>query len=173
MRKTTAMRRHHLAALLVPLLSACATTPQPIAGGPFLNITPQFAQQQNVVGERVRWGGIIIEVVPGKQETCFEVLAKPLDSNGQPWRTDKVEGRFVACAPGIFDPAIHSPGRELTVVGTLKTPLACKLGDHEYRCAYLPAEALYLWPKRDYYGDPYWYDPFWGRSRYPGPYYRW
>ncbi|MEW5943931.1 MAG: Slp/YeaY family lipoprotein [Pseudomonadota bacterium] len=164
------MRRYLFASLALLLLSACATVPAPIAGGPFLPITAKLAQEQNVVGERVRWGGIILSTTTGKQETCFEVLSRPLDSIGQPWRTDKTDGRFVGCTPEFHDPAIYAPGREITMVGTLQAPLVCKVGEYEYRCASLRVESLYLWPLRDNYGVPYYYDPFWDPYRYP--YYR-
>src|SRR5487761_2187579 len=66
------------------ILSACATEPSSLSGGPFANFTPQQTLTRDAVGSLVRWGGTILSVTPGKNETCFQVLGRPLDSSSRP-----------------------------------------------------------------------------------------
>lgn len=161
-------------------LSACATTPAPLRQGPFADVTPQMAQAKNAVGQRVRWGGKVVKVTPERHRTCFEILSRPLEQDGRPRRSDRSDGRFIACAPGFYDPAVYTPKRAVTVVGVIQAPLQGRIGQYDYTFPKLNAESVYLWPKRerrrgywdDYgpFGDPF-MDPFWGpRPFYPGPY---
>ena len=46
------------------LLGACATAPKPLQGA-FTPITPRDAVASAQVGTSVRWGGRIVETVPG------------------------------------------------------------------------------------------------------------
>lgn len=157
------------AAALLLLLAACATTPAPIAQGPFTPLTLKQAQTGEAAGSRVRWGGVIISVAPLKTETCFEVLSRPLDSDGEPRRTDQTEGRFIACGTGFYDPAAYPAGREITFVGSVQAATVCRIGATEFGCPRLAIESIYLWPKpepRYYYYDPFW-DPWPYRYRYP------
>ena len=172
------MRRHlfplTLAALLLStlLISGCFKPPARLAGT-FRQISVAEAQRGALSGQRVRWGGLIVTTTLAKEETCFEILARPLNSEARPRRTDESEGRFIACARGFYDPAVYSKGRELTVVGTLQQPEVRKIGEHEYQYPKVAAETVYLWPKREYatvYYYPGWPDlysyPGWG----PWPY---
>lgn len=164
------MIRSVLAATLLLLLSACATTPAPIAQGPFAPLALKQADKDEAAGTRVRWGGIIISVTPLKDKTCFEVLSRPLGSGGEPKRTDRTEGRFVACGAGFYDPAAYPAGREMTFVGTVQAPTVCRIGEYEHRCPRLEIESLHLWPKEEFYAPHYYCDPFWGPPwpyRYP------
>lgn len=172
--KDAAMYAYLLASMLALLLSACATTPAALSGGPFPAITPRMAQQRDTVGERVRWGGVIVSTMPTPKETCIEILSRPLDTQGRPRDTDQTDGRFISCAQGFRDPAVYAPGREVTVIGTLAPSVVRKIGDFDYHYPSLPADVLYLWPKREeYLPPPYYYDPFWDPFWRPWPYYRW
>lgn len=131
------------------LLAACATQPPvSLSTGPFTNITPLAAQTQNFAGNKVRWGGTIANVSPRKNETCFQVVSHSLDSMARPEEEDKSDGRFMACSPGFYDPAIYAEGREVTVAGTLQAPVLGKIGEYDYRFPLIAAEEIYLWPKR-------------------------
>jgi outer membrane lipoprotein len=159
------------------VISGCVTTPEPLRGE-FAVLTPQTAQTQNAAGQRVRWGGEIIKATPGPNETCFELLGHALDDNGRPVRGDKTQGRFIACAPGFYDPAVYIEDRELTVTGTLSDTVTDKIGNYDYRYPRVAAQTVYLWPKHiqvypaplGYY-DPF-YDPFFSPFGYRHwPYY--
>ena len=154
----------------VLLLTACATTPLPINQGTFSDETPRTALEKNAVGQRVRWGGTIISVMPYGEKTCFEVLSRPLDSSGEPWPDDATEGRFVACRGQFLDPAAYPAGRHLTISGTVQAPTTCKIADLERSCPQANIEALHLWPKREQdLRAPYYNDPFWGHHRFFWP----
>jgi len=159
--------------LLPIVMAGCVSVPKPLTGGHFINVTPAGAQTDHFVGQRVRWGGGIVTVEPGKSETCFEVVSRPLGSSMRPQDTDRTDGRFSACASGFYDPVVYAQGREVTFVGTLQNAIVRKLGEYEYRLPRVKAETVYLWPKREiypgwspYYYDPYWYGPW-------GPWPRW
>jgi outer membrane lipoprotein len=150
-----------LAGLLLStlLLSGCAKPPVQLAGT-FSQISVTEAQGGGMTGQRVRWGGVIVSTTPGKEDTCFAILARPLNAKARPQRTDESEGRFIACAHGFYDPAIYSHGRDVTVVGTLQQPEMHKIGKHEYVYPKVAAETVYLWPHREY-SPSYYYDPGW------------
>lgn len=154
-------------------LGACATMPQPLQGN-YANVPTSAAQQGGAGGEQVRWGGEIIKTEPGPQETCFYVLARPLDSQARPARgsSGESQGRFVACHAGFYDPEVFTRGRELTVTGTLHGTVSHKVGEYEYAYPRVEANVVYLWPKRPIYvNNPYppgFYDPFWGPGWGPG-----
>lgn len=168
------MIRPLLSATLLLLLTACATVPPSISRGPFSPVSLKQAQTGEIKGTRVRWGGMIISVAPLKSGTCFEVLSRPLDSSGEPQRTDLTEGRFMACSTEFYDPAAYPAGRSITFVGTLQAPTECKIGEYALRCPRLEIESLYLWPRLETYNYyyPYYYDPFWGSWPYRHPYWR-
>lgn len=161
------MRQICSALILAGSLGACATTPKPIVEGPLSPLTPEAARENRGIGsnERVRWGGEILAVDSGENQTCFEILSHQLDASGRPNDGEPTDGRFLACDEGFYDPAIYSKERELTVVGTLQQPETRKIGDHDYVYPRLQIEKLYLWPRISQYRYDY-YDPFWG-----GPYY--
>ncbi|WP_329740667.1 Slp/YeaY family lipoprotein [Dyella sp. A6] len=166
-------------------LGACATMPQPLQGN-YSNVTTAAAQQGGAGGTQVRWGGEIIKTEPGPQETCFYILARPLDSQARPelGNSGANMGRFVACHAGFYDPEVFTRGRELTITGTLHGTVSHKVGNYEYAYPRVDANVVYLWPKRPIYvNTPYpayppgFYDPFWGPGwgaawgyGYPYPY---
>ncbi len=156
--------------------NACTKPPAPLAGA-YPEITVRDAQQGGHAGERVRWGGTIVSTTPGKDDTCVEVLARPLSGEARPRNTDDTEGRFIACTPGFFDPAVYAQGREVTIVGTLQEPEERNIGERPYRYPRVAAEKVYLWPKRErlpaYYYYPPWPDPFWYPAWGPWPYGPW
>jgi outer membrane lipoprotein len=170
--------RRRAAALALALFAVGCARPPAALRGTYAPLGPAEARARDATGERVRWGGEIIRTTPEATETCFEILGKPLDGEARPREGDQTLGRFIACAPGFHDPAIHAAGREVTVTGTLAEPRTRPVGSYEYRFPVVRADTVHLWPERErvlYYYDP-WYDPFWGYPwGYPfwGPYPYW
>src|SRR5690625_2064574 len=79
--------------LITALLAAgCATVPDPLAGE-CPATTPDLADDSHV-GQNVRWGGRIVDTRPGTDETCIEILARPLDSKARPSDSERPYGRF-------------------------------------------------------------------------------
>jgi outer membrane lipoprotein len=155
--------------LAATMLAACARPPRPIAGD-FPAVQVADVQSGAHAGERVRWGGVIVETRPEQDQTCFEVVGLPLDARARPRIVDQTYGRFEACAPGFYDPEIYEPRREVTIIGAVQDVQAGKVGGYEYRFPRMAAELVYLWPDRPdpryypYYGAyPYWdAGPSWG-----------
>jgi outer membrane lipoprotein len=159
-------------ATALALLGGCATIPKPLEGT-YTAVSAASAQQGGAGGTHVRWGGEIIKTEPGQQQTCFYILARPLDSQARPkdGQEGQNEGRFVACRDGFYDPEVFVRGRELTVTGTLHGTVSEKVGNYDYAYPRVEANVVYLWPKRRVYSDypgygPGFYDPFWGPGFY-------
>jgi outer membrane lipoprotein len=133
-----------LVLLLVPL-AACMRPPENLAGK-FDRVTVQEAQAQPREGVAVRWGGKLISMRPGKDQTCFEIASFPLDAKARPQPSDESPGRFVACAPGFYEPAVYTPGRDVTVVGALHGTTVGRVGQYDYTFPRVDATTVYLWP---------------------------
>lgn len=131
--------------VLALLLAGCATAPKPLQG----SFTSQSPQQAAASGERVRWGGSVIEVEPQATRTCFQVLGRPLASNGRPREVDASEGRFLACRAGFYDPALFTDTREITITGRIDGYDTRKIGEYDYRFPRVAADVVYLWPIRE------------------------
>ncbi|HVI26422.1 MAG TPA: Slp family lipoprotein [Xanthomonadaceae bacterium] len=135
--------------LFAALLAACATAPQPLQGD-YAAITPLDATDHDSTGATVRWGGRIVQVEPGENQTCFEMLSTGLNGNGRPhWRTDNVGGRFIACRTGFYDPALFEKNREVTFTGRITGYDVRKVGGYDYRFPHVEADVVYLWPVRE------------------------
>ena len=135
-------------AISAALLGGCATI-TPVSGR-FPDITPRAAQSGIAQGKQVRWGGKLIETHPEAHETCFTVLGEPLRHDGRP-RPERGEahiGRFLACAPGFYDPVLYRSGREITFIGRVEGIAHRKVGQFDYAYPTLAASTVYLWPIR-------------------------
>ncbi|HXE66350.1 MAG TPA: Slp family lipoprotein [Rhodanobacteraceae bacterium] len=150
-------------------LGGCATIPQPLQGN-YAPVSLESARSGTATAAPVRWGGQIIQTAPREQQTCFYVLAEPLDSQARPDRSGSEQGlgRFVACKQGFYDPEVFAKGREITVTGTLDGTVQHKIGEYDYTYPRVAANTIYLWPKRPVYVEtpsPWgpWgpCDPFW------------
>jgi outer membrane lipoprotein len=142
-----AMYRTHFTALLLLWMTACAHGPQ--SAPSWSPITVMRAREENRLGQRVHWGGDIVNITPGERSTCFEVISHPLARSGRPRDGEESGGRFIACAPGVYPAGLYK-GQQLTVVGLLQKPTVEKIGEVSPRVA---AEKLYFWPHQEY-GSP-------------------
>lgn len=158
------------------LLTACASqVPALIKDAPPEDLSLARAQHdaEKHQGKAVRWGGTIITTQNQQDKTEVTILAKPLDSRGEPREGDHSYGRFIALVNGFLDPAIYAPGRSVTVYGKYEKLLPKKIDNFDYNYPVIAVSQLYLWdvpPKYDYYDNPYWYDPWYPWSPYYGPY---
>ena len=136
-----------LATGLATLLGACASAPQPLQGS-FVPVSPEQAVVGQQVGANVRWGGRIVQTQPGPDSTCFQVIATPLGASGRPDSSsrDAAQGRFIACRSGFYDPAVFTPGREVTFVGRVQDTDSTRIGEYDYRLPKMSADVVYLWP---------------------------
>ncbi len=135
------------AAAATVLLAACASQPAPLQGA-FTDLTPHQAAETDVTGAYVRWGGIVVQVEPQANATCFEMMSTRLNASGRPnWARDDSTGRFIACRAGFYDPAIFERGREVTFTGRIGGYENRRIGEYDYRFPKVDAEVIYLWPK--------------------------
>lgn len=161
---------------MVFLLSACAPV-----------ISPQLMEQvdRNLTygslagrpdefkGQIVLFGGTIVQTVPKPEETEIEVVQKQVSSSGEPYLTDKSEGRYLVVVNHFLDPAIYRPGRDITVAGKVQDSVLRRLGEIDYRYPVIAAAELHLWkaplsPPAYPYAYPFGY-PYYRRwGPYPG-----
>lgn len=127
-------------------LAGCVSTPQPLRGE-WSALQPHAAVDTDL-GARVRWGGRVVEVRPGAEATCFDLIAQPLAANAAPAGGDISLGRFRACRAGFYDPALFAPNREMTLTGRLAGFDTARIGERELRLPRLDAEVVFLWPQR-------------------------
>lgn len=130
------------------ILYSCAT-PAPISGQ-FENIRPTQAQEKEMIGKTVRFGGSIISTIPQQNgTTCFIVLGLKLNAVGEPYSVKPANfvGRFIACAKVYYDPGIYQKDRKITFVGKIAGVKKEKVGDFTYTYPLIDVKSLYLWPK--------------------------
>ena len=128
------------------LTAACSFAPAPLAG----EYAPVTAEQvrDSDIPQQVRWGGVIIGTRPDNDETCIEILSKPLDTSLRPLNSDRSQGRFVACKPEFLDPEVFAQGREVSITGELIRLDERKVGDYDYQYPIVAMDVVYLWPER-------------------------
>ena len=133
--------------LTVAVLAGCVHPPGKLEGE-FAPVTVAEAQRDPRQGIAVRWGGTIVQTTPARDQTCFEVIGWPLDKEARPQPSDRASGRFLACSPGFYEPAVYVPGREITVVGALHGATTRRVGEYDYRFPVVDASTVYLWDVR-------------------------
>jgi len=125
-------------------------------------------------GKIVLLGGTIVQTVPKPKETEIEVVQKQISSSGEPYLTDKSEGRYLVLVDRFLDPAIYRSGRDITVAGEVQGSVLRRLGEIDYRYPVIAARELYLWKKPfsqqpyPFYPYPFGYPYYWQGWRHPG-----
>ena len=171
-----------LTAITVAAVAACTSIPTQLQGE-YTEVSPARVQP-DVLGSKVRWGGVLVDTRNEKDRTCFEVLSRDLDRSMRPQAEDSTAGRFIACTNGFHDPEIYAKGREVTITGQIQDVEMRKIEEFDYRYPVLEITDLVLWEQRkdvivyDGFYDPFYYPYFWSHPywgyypyyRYPGPY---
>jgi outer membrane lipoprotein len=106
-------------------------------------------------------GGVIVKTVNKNNGTLLEVYQTEINRRGKPIKLDISGGRFLAHWKGFLDSEIYQKGRKVTIVGVVKGEEMIRLGDIDYRCAYLVVKDLHLWEKEQ------------PQKHMPYPYYPW
>jgi outer membrane lipoprotein len=97
-------------------------------------------------GKTVLFGGAIIETIHLADKSQVVVLQQPLDRRDRPVAGDVSEGRFIVTTQGFLDPAIYSPGRQVTVAGQVVGKEKHPMGEIEYTYPVIEKQGIYLWP---------------------------
>ena len=130
------------------------------------------AQQDKVVGQPARWGGVIADVRNREDNTVFEVVSFPLQRWGRPEVSDDSDGRFLAVIDGFIDPEVYKKGRAISFVGTIGETQQGKIDEYTYIYPVLEADNHYLWkPKAQKNHVEVDYSPLWFRHNFYSPYY--
>ncbi|MCK9563975.1 MAG: Slp family lipoprotein [Bacteroidales bacterium] len=132
------------------LLAGCASGPGFALDAVNAGLKPAAAARADAdaAGQKVLWGGRIIQVVPGPEHTTLEVVSFPLRRNQQPDTSGGSEGRFLMWYPGYLEPEDYQAERLVTVVGTVREARTGQVGEAEYRYPVIVVDELYLWPEQ-------------------------
>jgi len=157
---------HGIFALLaaIPLTAGCSS---PISKSVRKAVDPEISfgqlreQPAAYEGRLVLLGGVIIRTDNKQEGTMIEVLQKRLDRWSRPKEEDETGGRFRVFADRFLDPVVYSPGRRITVAGTVLGGHVEKIGEVDYVYPVLRAREIHLWQDRSrsvvLYPYPVWY----------------
>jgi len=160
-----------LAAAALLLAGCAAKLPREIREAPPSQPTASDARQdpQRWSGARVRWGGELLGVTNLEQATELEILARTLESDGEPEPDAPADARFIARIERFLDPAEYADGERITVAGRLGGVREGLVGEYRYLYPVVEVEVLHRWPEPveparyaypPYFGWPY-HDPWW------------
>lgn len=137
-----------LVACLTLVLTGCASYPDNVAvaeGTELTNFTDVNNSNSNVIGQTVRWSGVIAKISNEKTLTKLDVLYYPASKNGRPITKDEPLGRFRVVINGFVDPAVYRQGKAVTALGNLKEPETDRIGEYEYEYPTLTSKNIHLW----------------------------
>jgi len=153
-------------AVFVATVTISCVTPSP--AGESADISVIDYQEGDVEkGQRVRWGGTIAQVLNKEDFTVLEIVSRPLWRSGRTRHNDATDGRFIAEINGFVDPEIASPGRDISVIGTVSRIDDGKVGEADYRYPVMAVFDYQFWEARnqyDRYGAGHYYlfsDRYW------------
>lgn len=139
------MRKTVISFITALSLLGCGASPLKL-DGVNRTITPQMVKTDNTYeGKKVAWGGLIIRTDVLKKMSQIEVLAYPLDEDGEPIRNAAAQGRFLINQPGFLEPADYASGRWISVVGEISHIHLGKVGEAKYTFPVVVAQQLHLW----------------------------
>jgi len=125
-------------------VAGCVTASPP---GEVVQLSVEQVQNGAELGVPLRWGGTIASVVNKADTTVIEVVSRPLQRSGQPLHNDKTDGRFLAELKGFLDPEILSPGRDISVLGTISRLESGQVGEAEYQYPVMVVFDYRIWKK--------------------------
>lgn len=170
----TRRRTLRIAVVALLVLGGCATGRVPEAirdpALPSPAVTEVQQRPETFIGQRVRWGGSILNVHNAPDSTRIEILARTLNRSGEPDDDARGQGRFIVELPGFKDPAEYPKQRRLTVVGPLVRLETRDVGEYPYPYPVVAGDVWYLWPDPPTVAAPLPYDYPWYRPWY-GPWY--
>lgn len=132
--------------------SGCASPPFNLEGADLKTVPQQTLDDSSSLNKRVVWGGLIVGTQNDKDTSTIEVLSYPLDSNSEPQRSAKAQGRFMIKQEGYVEPATYVSGRWISAIGTVAGKEEGKVGNADYTYPVIKSENTYLWP--EYSAEP-------------------
>lgn len=106
-----------------------------------------LAAPESFVGKRIVIGGEVLKAKRTEAGMLIEVLQLPLNADYEPTvvRTES-QGRFLALAQELLDPATIREGTVVTLVGEVTGARRDRLDEVEYRYPTFGVKHLYVWP---------------------------
>ena len=161
------------------LLSGCATIPSSIKGNGQSDLQKDFLKLKQTpnlyVGQQVRLGGLVINVVNQPHETLLEIAVLPLNYNAQPEIGAQYQGRILAKSLTFLDP-VNFRNHYVTVLGNLTGNRTGRVGNSSYPFVTMNILGYQVWqeetrimpaPGFDYGIGPAW-PADWNGMMYPG-----
>lgn len=143
-------------------LASCASEPPLILQLPEAETTVSLnnPELKSAIGQTVRWGGIILEVINKKDSSQLIILGYPLTSQARP-NTYSQAGirRFIANFNHFIEPNNYTKNSEITIIGKLERIEESKVGEFNYEYPVVSVEKHSLWINSGYY-DPYYYNGY-------------
>lgn len=160
-------------------LSGCSTIPASIKGNNQPGLQKDFLKLKQTpglyVGQQVRLGGLVINVVNQPQETLLEIAVLPLNYNAQPEIGAQYQGRILAKSLMFLDP-VNFRNHYVTVLGNLTGSRTGRVGNSTYPFVTMNIVGYQVWqeetrimpaPGFDYGIGPVW-PADWNGMMYPG-----
>jgi len=160
------------------IIAGCSVVPKSILKEVNRDITLDQVQSNpaQYTGQKVLWGGIILNSENLENLTQIEVLETELAYDERP-EDGSSRGRFLIQSPGYLDTNIYTKNKRITVAGTVKGVETGKIGKMDYRYPVIePIDMRTFEPMTerdyDYPYYPYMYGPYYPYSPlYPyGPF---
>jgi outer membrane lipoprotein len=99
-------------------------------------------------GKTVIYSGTILNAVNTSKGTELTIIQHPSMPGHRPETRDRSDGRFLALDSRFLDPALYSPGREITVAGIVEGKQTLPVGETSYDYPVLRVRELHLWKSR-------------------------
>lgn len=154
--------RSSIAVALMLCVAGCATS-SPFNSAFRAQVDPGLTPERVVSdypktrGQRVLWGGRILESRNLADRTEMTVLAFPIDASGVPQTDEEVViGRFIAVQPGYLETLLYAPGREITVYGHVRETRDASLGETRYQIPVVQVMQVHLWRQAQPWRESWW-----------------
>jgi outer membrane lipoprotein len=100
-----------------------------------------------LVGERVQWGGVLVETRHLEESTELEVIGYPLDGCGRPLIGSAPTGRFIIVRPGFLETTDYRSGRRVTARGRITGVGQGRVGEVQPDLPRMESYKVHLWPE--------------------------
>jgi outer membrane lipoprotein len=101
------------------------------------------------IGKTVIWGGVIMELLDGRDGTVLKVAETPLDSQERPKDASYSRGKFLARAK-YLDPEVYEKRRKITLAGEIIGKEVEPSGGFQYAWPVLSIKEVHLWRSYEY-----------------------
>ncbi len=165
---------HSAALISAVFVSACSSHIPPeirqtLDGAP--SVVQAHENTDAYLSQKVRWGGVILNIENKHNTSWITILAYPLSENdGEPQIFNESSGRFIAVVDKFLEPLVFAQDRKITIVGNLLRAETVKIGEFPYDYPVIEVKQLYLWsigPELSGVNHP----PYWWHNPRFRPYY--